>query len=520
MEFIEQYDANTPAGNGGEKLAITPAVKTTFRNAWDIPSNAQLDAVETGAASALGSAVAALNATLSGLHFGRIIILGDSHSAAPSSYSGASIWPLRLLKLSQIFRAIPITNLAVNGRTAAAIDASFNADVLPLIVTGPCLVLVFAGTNDIAAGTPSSVGAILESIASKAKAGGATVGWITSPTYFVDDIMRGLNAFMRDAIAATTSNYDFLVDIENIGLRLLPGDRVHLDAPSNLLVAQTVCDAVTGSKLARSPREVRPVSKTQDGVLYMHFAQAGYDIAAYISANSLTISETNKSKMQAALAGLYSVRGRESVRAWFCDSGMNKGSGLLPLALGGYAAVDYGMGAERSGSNWTSAGIRLYGTAWRHGGILPQETFVIVADPDGEAKTLMLGAGAPHGANSPALATISAGAKVRWGLAYSNGSGSTGEGINLAATATPGEKLIICTAANDRMNLLVEGRSMCLGITAPSGHVSEIYVDLNPANAADGIVVRFFARFNVVLTDEEMFFVRGLLMSTVTPNAV
>ena len=184
----------------------------------------------------------------------RVVFLGDSITEA---------WDL-----SVFFKGKPYVNRGISGQTTPQILLRFRQDVIAL---NPDIVVILAGTNDIAENTgPTPLGAIednLKSMAELARKNGvrpilasvlpaAVYSW--RPEIRPIEKILGLNQWMKEYAATEGIGYlDYYSAMvtDQHGLKPeLSGDGVHPNEAGYTIMASIVADALAKSKLQPSKK--------------------------------------------------------------------------------------------------------------------------------------------------------------------------------------------------------------------------------------------------------------------------
>jgi len=184
----------------------------------------------------------------------RVVFLGDSITEA---------WDL-----SVFFKGKPYVNRGISGQTTPQILLRFRQDVIAL---NPDIVVILAGTNDIAENTgPTPPGAIednLKSMVDLARKNGvhpilasvlpaAVYPW--RPEIRPIEKILGLNQWMKEYAATEGIGYlDYYSAMVNDQRGLTPefsGDGVHPNEAGYAIMASIVADAIAKSKLQPSKK--------------------------------------------------------------------------------------------------------------------------------------------------------------------------------------------------------------------------------------------------------------------------
>ena len=184
----------------------------------------------------------------------RVVFLGDSITEA---------WDL-----SVFFKGKPFVNRGISGQTTPQILLRFRQDVIAL---KPAIVVILAGTNDIAENTgPTSMGMIednLKSMAELARGNGvhpilasvlpaAVYPW--RPEIRPIEKILGLNQWMKEYAAREGIGFlDYYSSMVNDRYGLKPefsGDGVHPNEAGYTIMASIVADAIAKLKLQPSKK--------------------------------------------------------------------------------------------------------------------------------------------------------------------------------------------------------------------------------------------------------------------------
>jgi len=184
----------------------------------------------------------------------RVVFLGDSITEA---------WDL-----SVFFKGKPFVNRGISGQTTPQILLRFRQDVIAL---KPAIVVILAGTNDIAENTgPTSMGMIednLKSMAELARGNGvhpilasvlpaAVYPW--RPEIRPIEKILGLNQWMKEYAAMEGIGFlDYYSSMVNDRYGLKPefsGDGVHPNEAGYTIMASIVADAIAKLKLQPSKK--------------------------------------------------------------------------------------------------------------------------------------------------------------------------------------------------------------------------------------------------------------------------
>ncbi len=456
----------------------------------------------------------------------RLIIAGDSHATETAPVSGAgNAWPTQLRRINPFFAGLETVNLALNYRKASEIDLSFSADIAGLGAGDGVHLLVQAGTNDHLSDsrTALQIQTSLESIATKAKAAGMKVSWLTCPTYRV--ALYDLNNLMRASIAAGTSAYDGIIDLDSRGA-VIGSDTYHLDAASNKnVVAPAVADYLLQTKTVRAPKESIPLTVDDLVNQYICQKQAEVDVAALQTTitgiGSATVHTADAaSRMIAFAAVCYRIAGRANCRIIFARDYQNAKTLSTIYGIGGLNSVNLVCSSAPAGAAWGAGGVDLTSRFADYGAAIPaQFSIMAIVDTDGASRQIIAGSAATYGANSP-LINMGGGSSDVSSSHLDGGGSPSGTSFSMPGNASTGEMIGFASFSNTTASALFDNYARSFAIAAPSGHASANPLRLNFGGGASAYRLACIAFFSVALTEAQQFTLRRAAVDSIAPTAV